>query len=101
MDQKKKLTLLKTSSWLEQAQWRIDNEYWIEKSQKFALRVLVIMDKKKLRKEDVAKQSGISLRKFNKILKGSTNLTLREMCGIQKALDTEILNIIMSKNGKR
>ena len=59
--------------------WRQDNEVWLKKSANIAIKVLSELRKQELTKEELASDTNISIERINEIVKGSADITLREI----------------------
>src|SRR6185369_17921314 len=86
-----KLSAKKPSKWLEEADYRIKNRYWLKLSQRIAIRILSKMhETPKITKEEWAVKFKIKPKKLEKILKGQSNLKLKTIGKISKVLKIEI-----------
>ena len=83
----------KDSSWLEKAQWREDNEAWLEKSAHIALRIVRTLRAELMTQKDLAKRMKVTPQHVNKILKGSENLTLETIFKLEQALNISLIEI--------
>lgn len=85
------------TTWIKDAQYRRDNEYWLRKSFDIALAVLRTLRKKELTQRDFAVLMGCSPQYISKILKGSENLTLETICKIEKVLQIKLIETPFSQ----
>lgn len=83
-------------SWLDEAIEREENDLWIQKSQKIAMRILFELDNKGITQAALASQLLVSASQINKIVKGHENLTLETISKIERALGIELIDIAMS-----
>jgi len=81
------------SSWVKEADERIKNRDWLEKSARIALKILRALKDKSMKQTDLAEALNVSPQQINKIIKGQENLTLETICKIEKALNIEIICI--------
>lgn len=81
------------SGWLEKAQWREENEAWLDKSFMIALRVIKTLREKGMSQKDLAAQMGVSPQQVSKILKGTENLTLETISAIENALQITLIEV--------
>ena len=81
------------SGWLKDAQWRIENQGWLRRSQYIALKILRTIRERKMSQKDLAELIGVSPQHVNKIVKGKENLTLETISTIEKALGIVLLEI--------
>lgn len=71
--------------------WRIQNRFWIKKSQKIATKILMKLDELFWDKERFSEETGFSLERANEMLKGNYNFSLEELAMIEIKLEIEIL----------
>ncbi len=81
------------TKWMEEAQWRIDNEKWLDISGKIALKVLRTLRKKGVSQKELAEKMGVSPQYVNKIVKGSENLSLETITKLETALDIQLIEV--------
>lgn len=79
------------SCWHEKATWRIANGFWIRKSQQIALKTIRRLKELSLTYEQGAEKCNIDILEFNKIIRGSENITLENICKIENGLKIEFL----------
>lgn len=75
-----------TSSWVENAEWHSQNEGWLKKSAKIALKILKTLKYKSMTQKDLALELGVSPQQISKIVKGKENLTLETIDKLEKIL---------------
>lgn len=88
---KLKLMAVPDTTWIKEAEYRQENEYWLNKSFDIALAVLRTLRKKELTQRDLAELMGCSPQYISKILKGSENLTLETICKMEKVLQIKLI----------
>ncbi len=81
------------SGWLDDAKWRKENEEWLDRSFKIALRVLSILRSTSTTQKELGKKMGVSPQHINKILKGQENLSLETISKLESALGIELISI--------
>jgi ribosome-binding protein aMBF1 (putative translation factor) len=82
-----------TSSWSEEADFRIKNQKWLRYSGNIALRVLAaIEDKEGLSQKKLAEILDVSPQQISKIIKGQENLTLETIAKLSEALNIELIS---------
>jgi transcriptional regulator with XRE-family HTH domain len=96
-DKLKKVASKETSKWVENAQWRVANENWLDKSADIALKILRNIREKDITQKDLAERLKISPQQVSKILKGQENLTLETISKIEIALGTILINIPLTQ----
>lgn len=79
------------SRWREEAQWRRDNEYWLNYSRSITLQVLKAMDEQSVTQAMLAGRMGCSQQYVSNLLKGSSNMTLETIARLEKALGIDII----------
>ncbi len=98
LDKLNEVSSKEPSKWEDQANWRIENEAWLDKSADIALRVLRILRSKSITQKDLADRLGVSAQYINKIVKGKENLTLETICKLEQALEIELVTVSTSKS---
>ena len=81
-------------SWLEDAQYRVDNRKWLKRSQYVALAILIALDKQGLSQKALAERMGISAQQVNKWIKGRENFTFETIAKIEEALNIELMSVV-------
>jgi len=89
-----KLVSKEKGSWLEDAQYRVDNRKWLKRSQYVALAILIALDKQGLSQKALAERMGISAQQVNKWLKGRQNFTFETIAKIEEALNIELMSVV-------
>jgi transcriptional regulator with XRE-family HTH domain len=93
------------TQWLERAQWRIDNEDWLDLSFEIAVKIGSVLSKNKAldkfpkNQKELAEAMGVSPQYVNKVIKGSENLQLDTITKIQNILGVKLIEI--AKNEKQ
>lgn len=87
------LATKEVSGWLEDAQWRIENEGWLRHSQYIALTILRTLRAKKISQKELAERIGVSPQQVSKIVKGSENLTLETISKLEAALGVPLIEV--------
>lgn len=84
---------------LEKAQWRYDNEDWLDLSFEIAVKIGSVLSKNKAldnfprNQKELAEAMGVSPQYINKILRGSENLQLETITKIQNILSVKLIEI--------
>jgi len=86
-----KLVSPKTSSTLDDVQWRIKNRAMLRESQEIAMKVLDRLGELKWSQKDLAAKMEVKPQQVNKIVRGKENLTLDTITKLQAILDIPIL----------
>lgn len=73
--------------------YREANAGWLRKSGFVALRVMAVLDEKKMTQTDLAEKMGVSRQQISKIVKGHENLTFETIDKLEKALDIKLITI--------
>lgn len=73
------------SGWLEKAQFRRDNQYWIKDSVRISLAVLSFLRENNIKKEDLEEQLN-----FDLSLKGDHEYTIKEIRKIEQVIKKRI-----------
>lgn len=81
-----------TSNWVQDANFRIDNDYWLMISKKVALKILRAIREQNISKELLSDKTDIPMEILNTMLKGKYNFSIEEIGRIEKALNINILN---------
>lgn len=90
---------VKDSSWLEKAQWREDNEDWLDISFSIAVKVASVLSANKKTNAypksqvELAEMMGCSAQYINKLLRGEENLQIETICKIQRLLEVELIAV--------
>src|SRR5579872_2655139 len=82
-----------TSTWSEEADFRIKNHKWLRYSGNIALRVLAAMEEREgMTQKKLAELLGVSPQQISKIIKGQENLTLETIAKLSEALGVELIS---------
>lgn len=87
----------KKSQWVEDAQFRVDNQEWLKKSQAIALIILRKLRANKLTETvpntqvQLAELLGVQPQQVNKWVKGNENFTIETISKLEKALSIRLL----------
>lgn len=79
-------------SWINAAEWRQKNEYWLRVSQDIAIKILGYLRSKNMSQKDLAALLDFSPQHVSKILKGKENFTIESICRIEKALQVKLID---------
>jgi len=82
-----------STSWLKEAEFRIENRKTLEYSQEIALRILRELRKQNKKQTDLADALDVSKQQVNRWIKGSENFTLDTIAKIDAVLNIRLLNI--------
>lgn len=88
-----KLTSEKKSNWIEKAKWQRDNQSWLDKSAKIALKVLRTIRDKNITQLQFAELMDVSPQQISKIVKGQENLTLETISKLESALNIVLVEV--------
>jgi len=89
-----KLVSPEKSGWLEKAQWREDNQAWLDKSALIAMKVLRAISDQNTNQKKLAEKMKVSSQYINKIVKGSENLSLETISKLETALGIHLIEIV-------
>ncbi len=79
------------TDWKERAEWRRNNQYWLDHSRRIALTVLNRLDEIGMSQRQLAERMGCSAQNVSKLLKGQENLTLETIAKLELVLGIPIL----------
>lgn len=82
-----------TSTWSEKAQWRSENEDWLNVSFQIAIKALRALRTKGMSQKDLARHMKVSPQYISKILKGSENLSLETIAKLENALHVTLIRV--------
>ena len=85
--------MIKQSDTLERIKWRIDNRYWIRKSQYLAAQILKWIHENNVSKNDFANLVGKDIETVNLWVKGSTDFMLSDIAKIEQVTGYELMPI--------
>lgn len=87
------------TSWMEKAQWELDNEDWLDLSFKIAVRIGSVLSANKKTQQypknqvELAEAMGCSAQYVNKLMKGQENLQIETICKIAKILKVSLIEV--------
>ena len=81
------------SGWLKDAQWRSDNQAWLNISYGIALKVLISMREQGKDKTWLAEQLNVTKKRISKMMKGKENFTIETITQLEKALNISLINL--------
>ena len=84
------------SHWREDAQWRRDNEFWLQYSRYITIQVLRSMDEQSVTQVELAKRMGCTQQYVSNLLKGSSNMTLETIARLENALGIDLVKSAFS-----
>ena len=87
------------SRWREDAQWRRDNEYWLNYARYITLQVLRAMDDQSITQVELAKRMGCTQQYVSNLLKGSSNMTLETIARLENALSIDLVKSALTYVG--
>lgn len=82
------------SNWVQDANFRNDNRYWLVNSKKVALKILRRIREQNISKELLSDKTDIPMEILDTMLKGKYNYSIEEIGRIEKALNINILNVL-------
>jgi transcriptional regulator with XRE-family HTH domain len=88
-----KLSEGKQSKWFAQAEWRLENANWLEKSARIVLRVLVKMKQKGMTKKEFAEAMDVTPQYISKLLQGNENMGLETISKMEEILGITLIEI--------
>lgn len=91
---------IKDDSWIKDAEWRQENNDWLQRSQLIALYVLKTLDSEKSSQKELAEKMSVSPQYISKILKGSENLSLETITKLESALGIKLIEVITNTKPK-
>lgn len=80
------------SRWREHAQWRRENERWLNYARIITVKIMKAMDEKSVTQAMLAERMGCTQQYVSNLLKGSSNMTLETIARIEDALKIDILH---------
>ena len=84
-----------SSTFVEDATWRQENESWLRRSRKVAFVIMDYMQDGHLSRNDVAEKLGVSPQYVSKILSGKVNFSFKTISEIEEKLGIEIFQMAM------
>ncbi len=76
----------KASTWKRDAEWRMKNKNWLDKSAHIAMQVLDQLDELGWSQKDLANKLGTTPQYVSKLCKGHENLTLKNIATLENKL---------------
>ena len=92
-DRMNKIISDEPAKWLERAKWYEENEEWLDKSARIAIKILHELRAKKITQKELADAIGVTAQYINKVVKGGENLGLETICKIEKALGINLISV--------
>lgn len=89
-----KLISNEKSNWVQDANFRNDNRYWLLISKKVAVKILRGIREQNISKELLSDKTDIPMEILDTMLKGQYNYSIEEIGRIEKALNINILNVL-------
>jgi len=80
------------SNWVQDANFRNNNRYWLVISKKVAVKILRGIREQNISKELLSDKTDIPMEILDTMLKGEYNYSIEEIGRIEKALNINILN---------
>lgn len=90
----KELISNETSNWLQDANFRKDNIYWLLISKKISLKILRAIREQNISKELLSHKTNIPMEVLEPMIKGEYNYSIEEIGRFEKTLNINILNIL-------
>jgi len=84
------------STFIEDAQWRQDNEVWRKWSRGIALSIVDYMQANALSRSDIAERLGVSPQYVSRILSGNTNFSFKSIAEIERKLGISCMEAAMA-----
>lgn len=91
---------IRSHGWTEREDYKKANRRWLKKSVDVALRVLDVLDKKKMSQSELAGKLKVSRQHVSKILKGQENLTLETIAKLESVLGIELMEVSNATEGE-
>ena len=83
--------------WKEREDYKKANRSWLKKSVDVALRILDVLDERKMSQSDLAGKLNVTRQQVSKILKGQENLTLETITKLENVLGIELVRVLNEK----
>jgi transcriptional regulator with XRE-family HTH domain len=83
----------KPSKWLEEANWRRENQAWLKRSQAIAIKIITRLDELHMNQKQLAEKIGVSAQMVNKWVKGKENLTLETISKLETHLGIQLIQL--------
>jgi transcriptional regulator with XRE-family HTH domain len=88
-----KIASKEPSKWMQNAEWRIANKAWLNKSAKIAIKILRAIRKQEISQIELSKRLNVSPQQVSKIVKGRENLTLETISKIEEVLGVSLIEV--------
>jgi transcriptional regulator with XRE-family HTH domain len=88
-----KIASKEPSKWMQNAEWRISNEGWLDNSAKIAFKILRAIREQKISQKELADRLNVSPQHISKIVKGYENFTLETLDKIEKVLGISLIEV--------
>lgn len=88
-----KIVTGESKEWIGKANFRKENEEWLDRSFKIALHVLSVLRSQNITQKMLAEKMGVSFQYVNKIVKGGENLSLETISKIERALGIQLITV--------
>src|SRR5882762_4367953 len=85
--------------WKESTNYKKENRGWLKKSVDVAIRILDVLDKRKMSQNDLAGKLKVARQQVSKILKGQENLTLETISKLEEVLRIDLVKVLNEKEG--
>ena len=89
-----KLISQEKSGWIEKAQWREDNQAWLDKSALIAMKILKAIRDQETSQTKLADKMEVTAQYINKIVKGNENLSLETISKLEMALGIQLIEVV-------
>jgi ribosome-binding protein aMBF1 (putative translation factor) len=90
---------ISAQQWKESEGYKKANRSWLKKSADIALRVLDILDEKRMSQNDLAGKLKVTRQQVSKMLKGQENLTLETISKLEEVLGIGLVKVLNEKEG--
>jgi ribosome-binding protein aMBF1 (putative translation factor) len=80
--------------WKERKDYKPENRGKLRKAMGVALRVLEILDERKLSQQDLAVKMKVTRQHISKILKGQENMTFETVDKLERALGVQLVQVV-------
>lgn len=84
------------SRFVENTQWRKENEGWLRWSRQVALALIDYMQKNGLKRADLAERLAVSPQYVSRLLSGTENLSFKSIDNIERKLQINCLAMAMA-----
>jgi transcriptional regulator with XRE-family HTH domain len=80
--------------WKERGDYKKENRQELRKSMNVALRILDLLDERKMSQQDLADKLKVTRQQVSKILKGQENMTLETVEKLERGLGIELVKVL-------